>query len=255
MTGIHIVIPARYASTRLPGKPLLSLAGKAMILHVLDRALESGIADVVVATDDQRIADVVTAAGHQVILTSPDHETGTDRLAEVAIKQSWAAEDIVVNLQGDEPLIPPVVIQQLVSLLSDDQAADMATLMTPIQTINDLLNPNIVKVVAGEFKQALYFSRAPIPYPRDAFAVDKSVMPAGNYYRHLGMYAYRVKALKTIPTLPPTTLEQLEKLEQLRPLANGMRILLGIVEQAPEHGVDTLSDLNRVQKYFKKLNQ
>ncbi len=247
MAGIHIVIPARYASTRLPGKPLLNIAGKPMILHVLDRALESGYADVVVATDDQRIADVVSASGHQVMLTSPDHETGTDRLAEVATKHGWASEDIVVNLQGDEPLIPPAVIQQLVSLLSGDDAAEMATLMTPIHTIEDLLNPNIVKAVAGEFQQALYFSRAPIPYPRDAFAVDKSVMPAGNYYRHLGMYAYRVKALKTIPTLPPTALEQLEKLEQLRPLANGMRILLGIVDQAPGHGVDTPEDLTRVE--------
>lgn len=250
MAGIHIVIPARYASTRLPGKPLLTIAGKPMILHVLDRALESGIADVVVATDDQRIADAVTAAGHQVIMTSPNHETGTDRLAEVATKLGWAEEDIVVNLQGDEPLIPPAVIQQLVSLLSEDQAAEMATLMTPIHTIEDLLNPNIVKAVAGEFKQALYFSRAPIPYPRDAFAVDQSVMPEGNYYRHLGMYAYRVKALKTIPTLPPTTLEQLEKLEQLRPLANGMHILLGIVDQAPVHGVDSFADLERIRRIF-----
>lgn len=253
MAGIHIVIPARYASTRLPGKPLLNIAGKPMILHVLDRALESGYTDVVVATDDQRIADVVSASGHQVMLTSPDHESGTDRLAEVATKHGWANEDIVVNLQGDEPLIPPEVIQQLVTLLSGDDAAEMATLMTPIHTIEDLLNPNIVKAVVGEFKQALYFSRAPIPYPREAFAVDKSAMPAGKYYRHLGMYAYRVKALKTIPTLPPTTLEQLEKLEQLRPLANGMRILLGIVDRALGHGVDTIHDLNRVQKYFNEL--
>lgn len=248
----HVVIPARYGSSRFPGKPLANIAGKAMILHVIDRAVESGISDVIVATDDQRIFDVVSAAGASAIMTSTDHESGTDRLAEVATKLGWADDDIVVNLQGDEPLIPPSVIQQLVHLLEQNTSGQMATLMTPIHSVDDLLNPNIVKAVAGEQSQALYFSRAPIPYPRDHFANTKATMPTGHYYRHLGMYAYRVGALKTIPTLQPTELEQLEKLEQLRPLANGIKILLGIVDQSPGHGVDTPEDLVRVNDLFMK---
>lgn len=249
--SIHVVIPARYGSSRFPGKPLADIAGKPMILHVIDRANESGIADVIVATDDQRIFDVVKAAGASVVMTQADHESGTDRLAEVAIHQNWADDDIVVNLQGDEPLIPPQVIRQLVNLLEDNPAGQMATLMTPIHSVQDLLNPNIVKAVAGEQSQALYFSRAPIPYPRDHFVKTQDSMPNGNYYRHLGMYAYRVSALKAIPALPPTELEQLEKLEQLRPLANGIKILLGIVDQAPGHGVDTPDDLIRVNDIFR----
>lgn len=248
----HVVIPARYGSSRFPGKPLANIAGKAMILHVIDRAVESGINDVIVATDDQRIFDVVSAAGASAIMTSADHESGTDRLAEVATKLGWADDDIVVNLQGDEPLIPPSVIQQLVHLLEQNTSGQMATLMTPIHSVDDLLNSNIVKAVAGEQSQALYFSRAPIPYPRDHFANTKATMPTGHYYRHLGMYAYRVGALKTIPTLQPTELEQLEKLEQLRPLANGIKILLGIVDQSPGHGVDTPEDLVRVNDLFMK---
>lgn len=253
--SIHVVIPARYGSSRFPGKPLADIAGKPMILHVIDRANESGITDVIVATDDQLIFEVVKATGASVVMTRADHESGTDRLAEVAIKQNWADDDIVVNLQGDEPLIPPQVIQQLVNLLIDNPTGQMATLMTPIRSVQDLLNPNIVKAVAGEQSQALYFSRAPIPYPRDAFTVNQDMMPEGHYYRHLGMYAYRVGALKAIPTLPPTELEQLEKLEQLRPLANGMRILLGVVPEAPGHGVDTPEDLARVNAIFHKFKQ
>ena len=249
--SIHVVIPARYGSSRFPGKPLADIAGKPMILHVADRANETGIANVIVATDDQRIADVAAAAGISVVMTNVAHESGTDRLAEVAIKQGWADEDIVVNLQGDEPLIPPAVILQLVELLENDQSGQIATLMTPIHSVEDLLNPNIVKAIASERSQALYFSRAPIPYPRDHFAKTQTTMPDGNYYRHLGMYAYRVSALKAIPALQATELEKLEKLEQLRPLANGITILLGIVDKAPSHGVDTPEDLLRVNDIFR----
>lgn len=248
----HVVIPARYGSSRFPGKSLADIAGKPMILHVIDRANESGITDVIVATDDQRILEVVTSAGASAVMTSSEHESGSDRLAEVATKQGWADDDIVVNLQGDEPLIPPSVILQLVNLLEQNPSGQMATLMTPIHSVEDLLNPNIVKAVAGEHSQALYFSRAPIPYPRDHFANTKTTMPSGNYYRHLGMYAYRVSALKAIPALPPTELEQLEKLEQLRPLANGINILLGVVDKAPGHGVDTPEDLLRVNEIFRQ---
>ena len=251
MPLVHIVIPARFSSSRFPGKPLALIANKPMILHVVDRAVETGYNDILVATDDQRILSVVIDAGSKAIMTRTDHESGSDRLAEVAIQAAWHDDDIVVNLQGDEPLMPPEVICQLVELLENDPSAQMATLMTPIHTVCDLLNANIVKAVAGEESQALYFSRAPIPYPRDAFAINKNSMPEGHYYRHLGMYAYRVGALKAIPTLPTTELELLEKLEQLRPLANGMRILLGIVSEAPGHGVDTPEDLIRVNAIFK----
>ena len=250
MTPVHIVIPARFKSSRLPGKPLISIAGKPMILHVIDRAIETGYCDILVATDDQAILSVVSDAGAIAVMTRTDHESGTDRLAEVVNSIGWDENDIVVNLQGDEPLMRPGLIRQLAELLDSDETAHMATIVTPIYQIDDLLNPNIVKVVVGEENQALYFSRAPIPYPRDAFNVDRSIMPDGKYLRHLGIYAYRVKALKAISALPVTSLEQLEKLEQLRPLTNGMRILVECVDEAPVHGVDTLEDLAHVETLF-----
>ncbi len=251
MSKIRIVIPSRFASSRLPGKPLLDICGKPMIARVVEQVL--GFFEYIyVATDDQRIIDAVSEYDVVAVMTSDKHESGTDRLAEVAQIHEFADDDIVVNLQGDEPLIEPELLQQIAQLLISNSAS-IATLMTPITNISDLLNPNVVKVVRGENNKALYFSRAPIPYPRDSFSKTKHTMPEGDYFRHLGLYAYRVSALKKIPTLPESSLENLEKLEQLRPLAAGFNIVVEEACLVPQAGVDTQEDLDKVIEIFSEL--
>ena len=248
-TPFSIIIPARYGSTRLPGKPLLDIAGKPMIQRVYEQAYMAGAEHVVVATDDARISDVVASFGGQVVMTAADHPSGTDRLQEVAAHLELAEDAIVVNVQGDEPLIPPRVIAQVARNLDDNPRAAVATLSEPIDCAADFRNPNIVKVVSDCDGLALYFSRAPIPWPRDHFqtGVDSAALPAGmNPRRHLGIYAYRVAQLNHFVTWPPAPLETIECLEQLRFLANGRRIHVAETCEPVPGGVDTREDLERV---------
>lgn len=248
---LHIVIPSRYNSSRLPAKALCLIAGKPMIQRVYQQAIKSNITNITVATDDQRIFDAVKSFDGNVIMTSKEHLSGTDRLAEVATKLQWHDDDIVINVQGDEPLIPPAVINQLAKEAALS-TADITTLGTPINSMDDIFNPNIVKIVLDAKQQALYFSRAPIAWDREHYQWQEQQPKSSPSprYRHLGMYAYRVKALKKIPLLPPSPLEALESLEQLRPLYHGMKIQVAITDKAPQHGVDTQEDLLRVNQYF-----
>lgn len=255
-----IVIPARYGSSRLPGKPLAQIDGHPMIWHVWQRALESGIstADIWIATDDQRVYDTAAAFGANVLMTSTNHNCGTDRLAEVAQVQDWAEDDIVVNVQGDEPLLPAQLIQLAADALAADPCSGIATLGCPIVNIEQLMAPQCVKVVTNMANQALYFSRAPIPWDRDRFAqVHLSSLQGfspellgSHWLRHIGLYAYRVNTLLTLSHLAASPLEQLESLEQLRALWHGIKIAVARVEQAPPHGVDTPEDLIRIQNIF-----
>ena len=243
------VIPARYASTRLPGKPLLDIAGKPMVVHVVERALESGADEVWVATDDERIAAAVRAHGHPVCLTSAAHPSGTDRLAEVVGLRGWGDDTIVVNVQGDEPLIDPALVRDVAQQLHDRPQAAIATACHAIHDRAEMMNPNVVKVVTDAQGYALYFSRAPIPYARDAFAASAVAFPAGlPACRHIGIYAYRAAFLKTYKQLEPAAIEQFESLEQLRALWHGHRIAVAMVAQAPAAGVDTEEDLLRVRR-------
>ncbi len=247
----YVVIPARYASTRLPGKPLLDIAGKPMVVWVAERAKKSGAKQIVVATDDVRIAEAATQYGHQAVLTRADHQSGTDRIAEVAFSQGWQDDTIVVNVQGDEPLIEASMIVKVVAMLANNQQAVMATACHAIHTKADFLNPNIVKVVLDALGCALYFSRAPIPYPRDTF-VSNAELPANiPAYRHIGIYAYRTKFLKHYANIQPVAIEQYECLEQLRVLHQGYKIAVAIVENAPVTGVDTEDDLALVRKLIR----
>jgi len=246
----RVVIPARYASSRLPGKPLADIGGKPMVLQVLERALQAGAESVVVATDDVRVQQAVEAAGHQALMTSPEHQSGTERLVEVAETLGWSDDTLVVNVQGDEPLIDPALIREAARQLVLHDDAVMATLAHPIHDPADFINPNVVKVVADEAGYALYFSRAPIPWPRDAFA-DKQPMPRElGALRHIGLYAYRAGFLRTYASLASSPLERFEMLEQLRVLWHGHRISLGITPTAPAPGVDTPEDLARVRALF-----
>ena len=249
--SFDVIIPARYASSRLPGKPLADIAGKSMVQRVYEQAVKSAAERVVVATDDMRVAEVVRAFGGEVCMTSADHASGTDRLQEVAANLGLSAERILVNVQGDEPLIPPAVIDQVAGNLARNTAAGVATLAEPITTVEDFLNPNVVKVVAEESGLARYFSRAPIPWPRDAFAADRSALPAGlNPRRHIGIYAYRAAQLNLFVSWPMAPLEQFEALEQLRFLYNGQAIhVADAIEEVPG-GVDTEQDLQRMRSLF-----
>ena len=243
-TSFHIIIPARLASTRLPRKPLALLGGRAMVLRVLDRAQAAGAASVHVATDSDEIAELVSQAGHSVLMTSPDHPSGTDRLAECVRALKLPGEDIVVNLQGDEPLMPAVCLRQVAELLSQDHQAQMATLWCPIADEAEWLNPNAVKLVVNGQGQALYFSRAPIPYPRDGgFSANLAC-------RHIGLYAYRANALAAWPNLPTSPLEQAESLEQLRALSAGWIIACAQAVAEVPAGIDSAEDLARVQALF-----
>ena len=246
----RVVIPARYASSRLPGKPLADIGGRPMVLHVLDRALQAGAESVVVATDDVRVRQAVEAAGHQALMTSPDHQSGTERLVEVAETLGWPDGTLVVNVQGDEPLIDPALIREAARQLVLHDDAVMATLAHPIHDHADFINPNVVKVVADEAGYALYFSRAPIPWPRDAFATQQPMPHEFGALRHIGLYAYRAGFLRTYASLASSPLERYEMLEQLRVLWHGHRISLGVTPIAPAPGVDTPEDLARVRALF-----
>ena len=243
-----VVIPARYASTRLPGKPLLDIAGKPMIRHVYERAAESRASRVVVATDDERIVEAVKAFDGHVVMTSPDHPSGTDRIEEVARLLGLDDDELVVNVQGDEPLIPASVVDQVANNLAAQPDAGIATLCEPVTTMNDFLNPNIVKVLADDDGMALYFSRAPIPWDRDGFSggTDGAAVPE-KARRHLGIYAYRVSLLHQFVKWPPASIEQCESLEQLRALANGTRIHVADSVAPVPPGVDTAADLEAVR--------
>jgi 3-deoxy-manno-octulosonate cytidylyltransferase (CMP-KDO synthetase) len=248
--SFYVVIPARFASTRLPAKPLREIAGKPMIQHVYERACASAAKAVIIATDDVRIEAAAKAFGAQVCMTSAAHNSGTDRLQEVVTQLGLAPNDIVVNVQGDEPLIPPSVINQVAQNMAQNSFASVATLSEPIHNLEDFRNPNIVKVVAAVNGKALYFSRAPIPWPRDHFAqqaVDQlpEDFPA---QRHIGIYAYRVELLHRFVTWPQAQLEVIESLEQLRVLAQGEAIHVQESCVPVPGGVDTEADLVRVKQ-------
>ena len=239
----RVVIPARFDASRLPGKALLPLAGKPMLQWVHERAKSSQAAEVVVATDDERIANAARAFDADVAMTSRTHLSGTDRIAEVAATRGWADADIVVNVQGDEPLIPPVIIDQVAQLLAANARADIATLAARIDQLTDFNDANVVKVACDGTGRALYFSRAPVPWNRDAPA---TLTPAS--LRHIGIYAYRVSALRRLAGLAPSRLEQIEKLEQLRALENGMEIRVEMARERPLADVNTAADLERAER-------
>lgn len=244
-----VVIPARYASTRLPAKPLADIHGKPMIQHVYERALQSGAEQVVVATDDTRILNCVHSFGGRAMLTAQTHESGTERLAEVIQTLALPDEHIVVNVQGDEPFVPPEIITQLAENLAAQQRAPMATLASPIQSMDELKNPNVVKVVMDANQYALYFSRAPIPWDRQAFAggLDEAAHLA-LHFRHIGMYAYRAGFVAQYAAWKPSPLEQLESLEQLRVLWHGEKIHVAQALIEPPAGIDTPEDLARARQ-------
>ncbi|MFK7912539.1 MAG: 3-deoxy-manno-octulosonate cytidylyltransferase [Pseudomonadales bacterium] len=261
----HVVIPARYASTRFPGKPLVLVAGRAMILRVVDQARAAGARSVLVATDDERIADAVTAEGFAdvaALMTRADHPSGSDRVMEAALLAGLPDDALVVNVQGDEPLIPPAAIRQVAQLLSDHQNIGAATLSEAITTTADLLNPNIVKVVSSEAGRALYFSRAPIPHARGLFdqpellpeqlsdLTSPEQAPGDAWQRHIGIYGYRLATLKDFVALPVAALEALESLEQLRLLANGIDLMVAPSCIAMPGGIDTPEDLVRVEQFL-----
>lgn len=251
------VIPARYASTRLPGKPLADIAGKPMVVRVFEAAAKSGASEVWVATDDERVAEAVMSHGGGVVMTRANHASGTDRIAEVAAQLGWADDDIVVNVQGDEPLIDPALIAQVARALDDDSVASIATAGYPVADAADLFNPAVVKVVADARGHALYFSRAPIPWHRDAFGVPPArveVLPE-NYapWRHVGIYAYRVGFLHRFGRLAPAPIEYWESLEQLRALWHGEKICVVKCAREPAAGVDTPADLDRVRGAFDRI--
>ncbi len=244
--SFHVVIPARYASVRLPGKPLLALAGKPMLQWVYERACAAGAHDVTIATDDERIATAARAFGARVVMTAADHASGTDRIAEVARRAGWQSQEIVVNLQGDEPLMPAALISQVAHLLASSDA-EIATLARPLASSEQLHDPHVVKVVSGRSQRALYFSRAPIPWVRDAGESPTGEPSAWTHaQRHIGLYAYRVAALLRLASLPPSPLEQLEKLEQLRALENDMVIRVAVAVVPPGQDVNTATDLAAV---------
>lgn len=246
--SFKVIIPARYGATRLPGKPLLDIAGKPMVQHVYERALESGAEQVVIATDSENIAAAVKAFGGEAYVTSEAHQSGTDRIAEVVERLGCAQDEIVVNLQGDEPLMPPAVISQVANNLQHHTQADMATVCTRITTAAELFDPHVVKVVRDEQDMAVYFSRASIPWDRDAFASTTEVLPAGaEHYRHIGIYAYRVGFLQQYTLWPSCALERMESLEQLRAIWNGHRIHVAVAAEVPMAGVDTEKDLQIVR--------
>ena len=246
-----VVIPARYASSRLHAKPLADIAGKPMVVRVAERARESGARAVWIATDHQLVFDTVRSHGHQALMTRTDHATGTDRIAEVAEQLGLAEDEIVVNVQGDEPLIAPELIREVAQSMAEHAEASIATACHPISDIDSLLNPNVVKVVLDHAGYALYFSRAPIPWPRDSFALNQSTLPTGlPSYRHIGIYAYRARFLRLNSRLEPSAIERFEALEQLRALWHGHRIAVAVTAHAPEAGVDTAEDLERVRRSF-----
>jgi len=245
-----VVIPARYASTRLPGKPLLDIGGKPMVNWVVEAACASRADEVCVATDDARISEAVHQSNTKAsaVMTRIDHRSGTDRIAEVAQLKKWSVDTIVVNVQGDEPQMPVAVINQVAELLNSHPDAHIATLCTPIRLLEEFVNTNVVKVVKTDDDRALYFSRAPIPWHRDRATSGLSSQTCfDGSLRHLGIYAYRVGALMQLTRLPPSSLEVAESLEQLRALQSGMRIVVAIAKELPGLGVDTPEDIARIR--------
>jgi 3-deoxy-manno-octulosonate cytidylyltransferase (CMP-KDO synthetase) len=242
----HVVIPARFAAARLPGKPLLPIAGKPLIRWVWECARASGAASVIVATDDERIREAAAGFGAECVMTSPEHASGTDRVAEVVRGRGFAPDDIVVNLQGDEPLMPPSVIAQVAAGLRAQPRADIATAIAPIVSLTEFLDPSCVKALRANDGSALYFSRAAVPWPRDGLRDGRPAQFAGAW-RHIGIYAYRVRGLLEFAAWAPTPLESTEKLEQLRALEHGMNIHLVALAEPPPAGVDTPEDLERVR--------
>lgn len=249
----HVVIPARYGSSRLPGKPLADLAGRPMVSRVAERALAAGAVSVIVATDDERVAAAVERDGCRVQMTGADHPSGTDRIAEVARQLGWGADELVVNVQGDEPLVPPAVIRQVAALLAATAGAAAATLCEPIERREELFDPNLVKVVTRADGLALYFSRAPIPWARDHFSDAGASLPKGfRWWRHIGIYGYRVATLARFVALPPGDLERIESLEQLRLLQAGLDLVVAPACAEVPGGVDTPADLERVRRLLER---
>ena len=247
-----VAIPARFAATRLPGKPLRLLGGEPLVLHVVRRALAAGAREAWVAADDPRIADALAGSGVRIAMTSPQHASGSDRLAECARIAGWDDDTIVVNLQGDEPFAPAAGIRAAAMALRES-GADMSTLATPIDSAEQLFDPNIVKLVRADNGDALYFSRAPIPWHRDAFAGDRDRLPeqSGSCLRHIGLYAYRAGFLKRFAALPQGHLERIESLEQLRALEAGFRIRVELTPADFPPGVDTEEDLARAERHLR----
>lgn len=244
----HVIIPARYASTRLPGKPLLDIAGKPMIQRVWEQARKSQALSVTVATDDPRIAQACSAFGAQVVMTRSDHPSGTDRLQEVVAQMGLDSDACVVNVQGDEPMIPPSLIDQVAANLLAHPEASIATLAEPLSDIESVFNPNVVKLVTDHQGFALYFSRAPMPWCRDAFNEQPRAIPEGMVFRrHIGLYAYKVGFLHDYVKWAPSPLELAESLEQLRALWFGCRIQVADACEVPAPGIDTQDDLDRVR--------
>lgn len=253
-----VIIPARYASSRLPGKPLADIAGKPMVVHVAERARRSGAREVLIATDHRDIASAAERFGFEAVMTRRGHASGTDRLAEVVARRRYRDRQIVVNLQGDEPLIDPALIAMVALNLARHRAAAMSTLCTPISDAREWANPNVVKVVLDNAGYALYFSRASVPYVRSDVSRSQTavntrrIIPAGlPVYRHLGLYAYRCAFLRCFTELKPVPIERFEALEQLRALAHGFRISVAVTRKAPHPGVDTTADLSRVRRLLR----
>lgn len=248
-----VAIPARYAASRLPGKPLRLLGGEPLVLHVARRALAAGAREVWVATDDARIANALAATDVRIAMTSLDHLSGTDRLAECAVLAGWDDETVVVNLQGDEPFAPAAGIRAVAATLIDTNAP-MSTLATPIDAVDALFDPNTVKLVRAANGDAMYFSRAPMPWARDTFTTHAdarvALPPGGPWLRHIGIYGYRAGFLKQFAALPPSPLERIESLEQLRALEAGYRIAVAITPEAFPPGIDTPEDLERAERFL-----
>lgn len=249
-----VIVPARYQSSRLPGKPLADINGKPMVQHVVERAEQSGAAEVIVATDDERVKDAVKAFGGRVMMTSAAHQSGTERLAEVIEHLALAEDEVVVNVQGDEPFIPPEIIRQVADNLANQRQAPMATLSVPIDNSDDIFNPNVVKVVRDAAGYALYFSRAAIPWDREHFSAARTAATLRQdvYHRHIGIYAYRAGFVRRYIEWPLSPLEQLESLEQLRVLWHGERIHVAEAIKAPLAGIDTPDDLAAARRQVKQ---
>lgn len=254
MTDFVVAIPARYAASRLPGKPLRLLGGEPMVLHVARRALQAGAGEVWVATDDQRIADALSGLGEvKVAMTAASHASGTDRLAECARIAGWADDTVVVNLQGDEPFAPAAGIRAVAAALVESNAP-MSTLATPVEDAHTLFDPNVVKLVRNVRNEALYFSRAPIAWHRDGFARSREILPEGHQWlRHIGIYGYRAGFLQQFASMPPGTLEQVESLEQLRVLEAGYPIAVALSPEPFPPGIDTPEDLQRAETLLQAM--
>lgn len=242
-----VIIPARYASTRLPGKPLVDINGKPMVVHVLERARESGAERIIVATDNEEVKVAVQAVGGEVCMTRADHQSGTERLAEVVEKCGFSDETVIVNVQGDEPMIPPAIIRQVADNLTARRDVGMATLAVPIESAEEAFNPNAVKVVMDAQGYALYFSRATIPWDRDRFAASRETI-GDSFLRHIGIYGYRAGFIRRYVSWQTSPLEQIEMLEQLRVLWYGEKIHVDVASVVPGTGVDTPEDLERVRQ-------